>query len=311
MRVLVLGGTGFIAPHIVRRLYQHGHHVSVLRRGSAAAEIPEGVQVIAGDRNRLAESMAKFRNCRPDAVVDALAFTEAQAHGLMAAFTGITKRIVVLSSGDVYRANDVLSRRIQSTEIDPTPLSELSPLRDRLYPYRGLPVPPMAGTNVDNYEKILVERAVMGNAQLPVTILRLPMVYRPGAYSDKKRRFWAYLKRMDDGWPAVLFDQRTRPWRASWGYVTDVADAVRLAVENDGAAGEIYNVGEAEGLDMQGWVRELAAAAGWHGRIVVADEPCPAPNLPRGMNLDQNLDMDSAKIRREWVSTDHFPPAGT
>ena len=50
---------------------------------------------------------------------------------------------------------------------------------------------------------------------------------------------------------------------------------------------------------MQGWVQELAAVAGWRGRIVVLDEPCPAPNLPRSMNLDQNLDMDTTKIRRD------------
>ena len=55
----------------------------------------------------------------------------------------------------------------------------------------------MDGTDFDNYDKILVERAVMGHAQLPATILRLPMVYGPGARDGNKRRFWGYLKRMD------------------------------------------------------------------------------------------------------------------
>ena len=299
MRVLVLGGTGFIAPHIIRRLHEHGHRVAVLRRGPAAAEMPDGVQVIMGDRNRLTKSAAEFRQFRPEVVVDALAFTEAQARGLVAAFTGIAQRVVVLSSGDVYRANDVLFRRIESTEIDPTPLTELSPLRGRLYPYRGVPVPPMEGTNFDDYDKILVERAVMGHAALPATILRLPMVYGPGGRDEKKRRFWAYSKRVDDRRPAILLDRRTARWRGPFGYAGDVAEAVRLAIENEKAAGAIYNIAESEGLDAQGWVRELAAATGWRGRIVVVDEPCPAPNLPRSMNLDQNLDMDSAKIRRE------------
>ena len=61
----------------------------------------------------------------------------------------------------------------------------------------------------------------------------------------------------------------------------------------------MYNVAEAEGLDLQGWVQELAAVVGWRGRIAVVDEPCPAPNLPRTLNLDQNLEMDTAKIRRD------------
>ncbi|MEX2260374.1 MAG: NAD-dependent epimerase/dehydratase family protein [Bryobacteraceae bacterium] len=298
MRVLVLGGTGFIGPHIVRRLLAYGHHMTVFRRGSAVADVPEGVHVIVGDRNRLEASAAAFSDLRPDIVVDVIAFTEEQAKGLMAALSGIAKRIVVLSSGDVYRANDLLFRRIQGT-VDPTPLNELSPLRDRLYPCRGVPVPPIEGFSWDDYDKIMVERMVMGNAELPATVLRLPMVYGPGDYGGQKRRFWAYLKRMDDGRPAILLDQRTARWRAPWGYVADVAEAVRLAVENERAAGEVYNVGEAEGLDLQGWVQELAAVVGWRGRILVVDEQCPAPNLPRSLNLDQNLDMDTTKIRHD------------
>jgi nucleoside-diphosphate-sugar epimerase len=297
MRVLVLGGTGFIGPHIVRRLLTHGHHVTVFRRESAVANVPEGVRVIVGDRNRLEASAAAFRDLRPDVVVDVIAFTEAQAKGLMAAFSGIAKRIVVLSSGDVYRANDLLFRRIPGTP-DPTPLNELSPLRDRLYPYRGVPVPPIEGFSWDDYDKVLVERAVTGNAELPATILRLPMVYGPGDYGGQKRRFWPYWKRMEDGRPAILLDRRTARWRAPWGYVEDVAEAVGLAVENERAADEVYNVGE-HGLDLQSWIRELAAVAGWRGRIVVVDEECPAPNLPRSLNLDQDLEMDSTKIRRD------------
>jgi nucleoside-diphosphate-sugar epimerase len=298
MRVLVLGGTGFIGPHIVRRLLAHGHQVTVFRRGSGVANLPEGVGVIVGDRNRLEASAVEFSDLRPDVVVDVIAFTEEQAKGLMGAFSGIAKRIVVLSSGDVYRANDLLFRRIPGT-FDPTPLNELSPLRDRLYPYRGIPVPPIEGFSWDDYDKVLVERTVMSNAELPGTVLRLPMVYGPGDYDGQKRRFWTYLKRMDDGRQAILLDQRTARWRASWGYVVDVAEAVGLAVENERAAGEVYNVGEADGLDLQGWVRELAAVSGWRGRIAVVDEQCPPPNLPRSLNLDQNLDMDTAKIRRD------------
>jgi nucleoside-diphosphate-sugar epimerase len=172
-------------------------------------------------------------------------------------------------------------------------------LRDRLYPYRGAGVPPVEGFSWDDYDKVLVERAVMGHDELPATVLRLPMVYGPGGRDGRKRRFWTYLKRMDDGRQAILMDIWTARWRAPWGYVEDVAEAVRLAVENPRAAGEVYNVAEADGPDFEGWVQELARAAGWRGRIAVVDEPCPAPNLPRTMNLDQDLEMATAKIRRD------------
>jgi nucleoside-diphosphate-sugar epimerase len=298
MRVLVIGGTGFIGRHILRRLLAHGHQVTVFCRGSVVAGVPEDVRVIVGDRNRLESSAAAFGDLRPDVVVDVIAFTEEQAKGLMATFSRIAKRIVVLSSGDVYLATDLLFRRIQGA-VDPTPLNELSPLRDRLFPYRGVPVPPIERFSWDDYDKVLVERNVMANPELPATILRLPMVYGPGDYDGQKRRFWPYLKRMDDGRPAIILDQRTARWRAPWGYVEDVAEGVGLAVEKDRAAGQVYNVGEADGLDLQGWVRELSAVVGWRGRIMVVDEQCPAPNLPRSLNLDQNLDMDTTKIRSD------------
>ena len=33
MRVLILGGTGFIGPHMVRALQANGHEVSLFNRG--------------------------------------------------------------------------------------------------------------------------------------------------------------------------------------------------------------------------------------------------------------------------------------
>ncbi|HUI79595.1 MAG TPA: NAD-dependent epimerase/dehydratase family protein [Bryobacteraceae bacterium] len=289
MRVLVLGATGFLGPAIMERLVGCGHEVTLFHRGGTA---------IRGDRNHLDRSTGEFRRLRPDVVVDVLGFTERQAQGLVEAFRGLAGRLVVLSSGDVYRANDILFRRAEGP-IEPTPLSESSPLRDRLFPYRGMPVPAAYGISWDEYDKILVERVVMSDSRLPATVLRLPMVYGPGDYQGRKRRFAAYLKRMDDGRGAILLDRLTAEWKAPWGFTENVAEAVRLAVEHDRAAGKIYNVCELGRPDMATWVREVAAAAGWAGRIVAVDEACPPPNLPRQLNLAQHLDMDSTKIRNE------------
>jgi nucleoside-diphosphate-sugar epimerase len=216
----------------------------------------------------------------------------------MNAFRNIARRIVVLSSGDVYRANDILFARVEGA-VEPTPLRESSPVRERLYPYRGSSVPPAYGIDWNEYDKVLVERAMSGDPRLPTTILRLPMVYGPGDHDGRKRRFMPYVKRMDDGRAAILLDRRTAKWRAPWGYAENVAEAVRLCVENDRAAGEVYNLGESGGADMEAWVRELATVVGWTGQLVVADQRCPPPSLPCQLNLDQHLDMDTTKIRRE------------
>jgi nucleoside-diphosphate-sugar epimerase len=298
MRVLVLGGTGFLGPPLVERLIECGHQVTVFHRGAARPETLAGVPQILGDRNHLDRQVDEFERLRPDVVVDVLAFTESQAQGLIDAFRGVAGRLVVLSSGDVYRANDILFRRVEGP-IELAPIHETSRLRERLFPYRGMPIPQAYGIHWDDYDKILVERIVLGEDSLPGTVLRLPMVYGPGDYQGRKRRFAAYLKRMDDGREAILLDRRTAQWKAPWGYTENIAEAVRLAVESDRAARQVYNVCEPGRPDMQSWVREVAAAAGWQGRIALVDEPCPPPNLPRRMNLDQHLDMDSSKIRSD------------
>ena len=231
-------------------------------------------------------------------MVDCIAFTQQQAESFVHVFRGVSKRAVVLSSGDVYRANDILFGHVTGP-IEPTPLGESSALRARFYPYRGMAVPQAYGINWNDYDKILVERIALSDHDLPATILRLPMVYGPGAREVVKRRLFAYLKRIDDGRPAILLDERTARWRAPWGFTDDVAEAVRLVVESEQTAGEIYNVGESDGLDIQSWIGELAAVVGWSGRVVVVDEPCPPPNIPRRLNLEQHLDMDTTKIRQD------------
>src|SRR5258708_1923690 len=295
MRVLILGGTAFIGGHVAQRLRESGHEVTVFHRG---ANLTGATPVLCGDRNRLTDSIDAFHRLRPDVVIDAIAFTQPQAQSLVNVFRGIAKRAVVLSSGDVYRANDILHGRMPGV-VEATPLAESSLLRERLYPYRGVRIPGVHDFNLDDYDKILVERAVLHNSNLPPTVSRLPMVYGPGARESAKRGFFTYLKRIDDGRPEILLDQRTAKWRAPWGYVSDVAEAVRLAVESERAAGQIYNVCEPDALEMQSWIRELAVAARWSGRLVVVDQPCPPPSLPRNLNLDQHLDMDTGKIRRD------------
>jgi hypothetical protein len=52
MRLLILGGTGFIGPFQVRYALSRGHHVTVFNRGKThPGELPAGVEQLIGDRN--------------------------------------------------------------------------------------------------------------------------------------------------------------------------------------------------------------------------------------------------------------------
>src|ERR1700689_481311 len=101
MKILVIGGTGFIGRPLVRELARMGHAVSVLTRSGAAKDLP--AESILGERRDLAVLRPKA-----DVVIDLILSSGAQAESLMAAFRGITGRVVAASSIDVYRACGVL-----------------------------------------------------------------------------------------------------------------------------------------------------------------------------------------------------------
>src|SRR5690348_2774442 len=65
--MLVLGGTGFIGPHLVRYAIGRGHRVTIFTRGRHEAELPNEVVRLQGDRNGQLDSL---KGKRWDVVVD-------------------------------------------------------------------------------------------------------------------------------------------------------------------------------------------------------------------------------------------------
>ncbi|HVZ47172.1 MAG TPA: NAD-dependent epimerase/dehydratase family protein [Gemmatimonadaceae bacterium] len=58
LRILVLGGTGFVGPHLVRYAVARGHRVTIFTRGRHDADLPDAVERLTGDRNGHLESLA-------------------------------------------------------------------------------------------------------------------------------------------------------------------------------------------------------------------------------------------------------------
>lgn len=67
LRILILGGTGFIGPYQVRYAVERGHRVTVFNRGRRQTDLPEGVEHLTGDRNGDLESL---RGREWDVVID-------------------------------------------------------------------------------------------------------------------------------------------------------------------------------------------------------------------------------------------------
>ena len=304
MNVLIIGGTGSIGPYVVRELAAEGHNITLFNRGLSRPELPAGMAKITGDRKDLLSFKEEFKRVGPEVVVDMCAFRESEAVDLMNVFRGIASRVVVISSQDVYRNNEILWK-LAAGEPDPVPSTEESRLRSILYIARSRAKSPE--DLFYDYEKIDVERVAMQDREISATVLRLPMVYGPG---DRAHRMFPYLKRMDDGRPAILISEAAAPWQWTRGFVEDVAHAIALSVLDSRAAGRTYNVGEIDPVSEFDWIGRISRAAGWTGEIVrVPDELMPG-HLRIDLDWRCHLVADTSRIRSE-LGYNEALPAGT
>ena len=296
MRILLIGGNGFIGRALVSTLQQQGHALALFHRGTTAA--PANVDEIQGDRNQLHASTPQFQKFAPDAVIDLILSSGSQAEELMNVFRGLTSRIVMLSSIDVYRAINI-SQGTEEGPLEPVPLTEDSPLRQKLHPYPPESLQALRkifAWVTDDYDKIPAERIVMTHPELPGTVLRLPMIYGPG---DPLHRFYPIVKRIADGRRHILSADTLGAWRSPRGYVVNVAAAIALAATDNRAVGRIYNVCEEPAFSELEWSKKIADAMQWNGEFVVLPAERTPAHLMRPGNAAQHWSASSARIRRE------------
>ncbi len=295
MRVVVLGGTRFIGPHVVRELVEVGHEVTVFNRGATEAVLPSSVRHVHGDFGELEQRLPELSDPAPDVVIDMVPYiAKSGGHGVLH-FKGIAGRGLVLTSCDVYRA---FARfwRSEPGPPDPLPLTEESPLRRRSAPDRG-------SVHVD-FDNVEVEEQALRDAQFPVTSLRLPATYGPG---DPQHRLYEYVGRMDDERPAILIDERFAGWRWVRGYVEDVAAAIALAATDERASGRVYNVAQPVAYSETQWAEMVADVHGWQGEILAV----PSAILPESLRMDyderQEYVVSSDLIRNELGYAERVP----
>lgn len=291
MKILIIGGTNFIGPFVVRQLVTMGHDVTVFHRGKTKADLPENVNHIYGDRSQLQDYKNQFETLSPDVVVDMICYTESEARTLINVFKGIARRVVAISSMDVYRAYGVILGK--ESGVVKVPLTEDSALRSSLYLLKDVPKRPLNAPA--DYEKIVVEKVVM-SSELPGTIVRLPMVY---GKNDPLNRLSPYLKRMDDTRDAIVLLDSIAKWRGSYGYVENIGYAIALAVTNEKAAGRIYHVAESETLSEGERVTKIGQLAGWKGKVVSLPKQKFPPDWNLPLNSEQDWFVDSTRIREE------------
>lgn len=277
MRALVIGGTGLIGPYVVEQLCEKAYEVTVFHRGEHETALPANVRHVHSELAAMPvrDFPSKLLAWDFDVLIHMIAMGEADARAAVQAFTGRTGRIVVLSSGDVYRAYGRLTR-LEEGEPEGGLLSEDSPLRGALYPYRA-----QAASADDfryHYEKILVEQQVLQQPELPAAVLRLPKVYGPRGNGDL----------------ATVYGFRNHPtWRWTHGYVENVAAAIVLAAQHPLAPGRVFNVGEEHTPTVAERLESLP--------------PTTMPLSESSYDFRHHIAYDTSRIRRELGYVEPVP----
>jgi len=288
LRVFILGGTGFTGPHVVRRLADAGCEITLLHRGETQADLPGGVRELSGTRCRLEDHAAAIGT--PDLFIDMIPYRRDEARATAAWIEPRAKRVLALSSADVYLSYG----RLWGTEPgDPVPVphAEDAPLRAKL------------SASGEAYDKTGVEEEY---ARIGATILRLPGIYGP---RDRQHRLHSYLQRMDDGRPSIVLSAESAGFRFARAYVEDVAHAIALAALAPRARGRCYNVSEPATLTEREWIAAIAAAAGWDGTVVeVPGGDLPEPLRPK-VDYRHDLVLDTTRIRDELGYAETMPPS--
>jgi len=289
MKILIIGGTGFIGSAITNSLKLH--QVFLFNRGSRS--MPTGVALIRGDKNELSSYAKAFNLIQPDTIIHTIADTKNDAENFVKSFKNYRGKVIILSSGDVYQAYSIF---IDGGKEQNELLKEDSPLRENLFPYRK---ESHQQTHKDlkelfyNYDKILVEQAVQQSG-LNCTILRLAAVYGP---NDPQGKLQRYVDDVRTGIDKKMSNAQLN-WKWSRIFVDNIPTAIELILQKDDSVNQVYNLAETEALSI-GELYELIR------KLLKTDPRSQEQNgnmhrlQEEKFNYGQHLIMDSRKIRNE------------
>jgi 2'-hydroxyisoflavone reductase len=233
-KILVLGGTGFLGPHVVEAALARGHTLTLFNRGKTHAELFPELEKLHGDRDGHLEALV---GRRWDAVVDTSGYVPRLVKASAELLAPSVDQYVFISSISAY-ADPLAAHANESA------------------PLATMPDPSVEDGQFYGPLKALCEQAAERAMPGRVTNVRPGLIVGPGDPTD---RFTYWPARVARGGEVLAPGDGTDP-----GQVVDGRDLAAFLVRaiEDGTFGVFNAVGPATTMTMKDMLGACVTAAG-------------------------------------------------
>jgi 2'-hydroxyisoflavone reductase len=232
LRILVLGGTGFIGPYVVRRALARGHEVTLFNRGRTNTHLFPDLEKLVGDRDGKLDAL---RGRSWDAVIDNTGYYPEHVRDSALLLKDAVGHYLFLSSRMVYRDFNAPDKR------------EDAPLKE----------------SGDDYgaRKVLCEREMLDVYGARGTVVRSTGVAGP---QDRSDRFAYWVVRVDRGGVVLAPGAWTDP--VQYIDVRDLAEFLVHMIEQ-GTPGIFNAAGPEADLSIAGLLHGMRAVTSAKARF--------------------------------------------
>lgn len=286
MRVLFIGGTGFISRAVSQQAIAHGVELYLLNRGLSSPHPPGSHSLTADIHGDLDSTRTMLKGLAIDVVVDWIAYTPADIERDLALFRGRVKQFVFISSASVYQKPPASYLITEST-----------PLHNPYWAY--------------SRNKIACEERLMQAYRaegFPATIVRPSLTYDPNfPIAIGGWGCYTLADRLKKGQPIIVHGDGTSLWTVT--HAEDFGRGLLGLLGNWQTIGHAFHITADEVLTWNQIYHTIAEALGVEANVVHIPSSFiaqVAPEMAGGLLGDKTWGVvfDNSKIKA-FVPTYH------
>jgi 2'-hydroxyisoflavone reductase len=259
MKILILGGTIFLGPHLIEAALARGHQITIFNRGRHDSDWDPKVEKLRGDRTRDVEAL---RGRRWDAAIDTCGYVPEVVRKSAELLASAVEHYTFISSVSVYANFDLAG----TDEHDPVKTITSEQVNEAEKVDTGERATAVTYGSVYGALKALCEQAAEQSVPGRVLNVRAGLLVGAGDYSD---RFTYWVHRVAQGGEVLAPGRPGRRVR-----VMDARDLAEWIIRmTEMRRTGIYNAtGAEDGLTMGRLLEECRTASGSAATFVWASE---------------------------------------